>query len=90
MAVNFPVGDKEFVAHAGAYHKFMLGLKWVCITLGSMIVFLTMWFASSAGFWAGLITGGLIAAVGVYAMNHGLSHSSESDNANAVDVEVSG
>lgn len=90
MAVNFPAGEKEFAAHAGSYHRFMLGLKWVCITLGSMIVFLTMWFATSAGFLAGAITGAIIAAVGVYAMNHGLAHSSESDNDSAVDVEVGG
>ncbi|HEX7760307.1 MAG TPA: hypothetical protein VF459_12445 [Caulobacteraceae bacterium] len=66
--------------HAGAYHRFMLGLKWVVLTLASTIVLLTLWFATPAGFAGGLVTAVVLFALGVFAMNHGLAHSSESDN----------
>ena len=66
--------------HAGAYHRFMLGLKWVALTLGSLITLLTLWFATAAGFVAGFVTAAVVFGVGVYAMNHGLAHSSEGDN----------
>ncbi len=66
--------------HAGAYHRFMLGLKWIALILGSLITLLTLWFATPAGFAGGFVTGAVVFALGVYAMNHGLAHSSESDN----------
>jgi len=65
--------------HAGSYHHFMLGLKWVAIALAATIAFLTLWFCTPAGFFSALLTGIIVLAVGVYAMNHGLAHSSEGD-----------
>jgi len=72
--------DGELVRHAETYHRFMLGVKWVAIHLAALLVFLTLWFATSAGFGWGLIGGLLVVAVGVYVMNHGLAHSTERDN----------
>jgi len=67
----------EWEMHASAYHRFMLGLKWVAIHLAALIAFLTIWFATTGGFWLGLIAGVVVFGVGVYAMNHGLAHSTE-------------
>ena len=67
----------EWEMHATAYHRFMLGLKWCAIHLAALITFLTIWFCTSAGFWSGLLAGVVVFAVGVWAMNHGLAHSTE-------------
>jgi hypothetical protein len=80
MATQANLVDPAFTTHATSYHRFMLGLKWVSITLGSLIAGLTLWFATPAGFGGGLVVGVVIFGVGVWAMNHGLAHSSEQDN----------
>jgi hypothetical protein len=83
MAAPANLVDPAFATHATSYHRFMLGLKWVSITLGSLILALTLWFATPAGFGGGLVVGLVVFAVGVWAMNHGLAHSSEQDNPGA-------
>lgn len=75
--------DPAFATHATSYHRFMLGVKWVSITLGSLIAGLTLWFATPAGFGGGFVVGVVIFGVGVWAMNHGLAHSTEQDNPGA-------
>jgi hypothetical protein len=65
--------------HAGSYHHFMLGLKWVGIVLAAMIAFLTLWFCTPTGFLGALITAVIVLAIGIFAMNHGLAHSSEGE-----------
>ena len=73
-------GDPYFAAHATSYHRFMLGLKWVAITLGSLLVSLTLWFATNTGFIGGAFCGLVVFGLGVLAMNNGLQHSTEQDN----------
>jgi uncharacterized membrane protein len=75
--INTKPGD--LAVHAGSYHHFMLGVKWVAIVLAAMVAFLTLWFCTTTGFFGALITGLIILAVGIYAMNHGLAHSSEGE-----------
>jgi hypothetical protein len=71
----------EVLRHARTYHGFMLGLKWVCIGLGTMVAFLVVWFATPGGFWGGLLCAAIVLAGGAWAMNHGLNHSTESEDA---------
>jgi hypothetical protein len=70
-----------FVEHARTYHRFTMLVKWSMITLASVIVFLTLYTATSASFFGSLIVGLVIFALGAYAMRHGLSHSSEAGSA---------
>ncbi|HEY3889549.1 MAG TPA: hypothetical protein VGL73_13305 [Caulobacteraceae bacterium] len=72
--------DAEFAVHAAYYHRFMLGVKWFAIHFAALAAFLTLWFATSAGFLTALIVGVAIFAVGVFAMTHGMAHSSESES----------
>ncbi|MDR3507741.1 MAG: hypothetical protein P4L64_07585 [Caulobacteraceae bacterium] len=72
-----PVQDLPL--HAAAYHHFMLGVKWVAIGLGAFLTFAIMAFGTSAGILPGLICGALVLVIGIYAMRHGLAHSTESD-----------
>jgi len=77
MAVHVNTGPAELAVHAGNYHRFMLLVKWVCVSAATLGAFLTLWFATPAGFGWGLIVGALVLAVGIFAMTHGLNHSSE-------------
>ena len=70
-----PVGD--FNVRADTYHHFMLGVKWVALSFATMIAFLILAFASPVGILGGLVVGALVFAVGVYALRHGLAHSTE-------------
>jgi hypothetical protein len=70
---------RDLAVHAGSYHHFMLGLKWVGIALAATIAFLTLWFCTPAGFFSALLTGIIVLAIGIFAMTHGLAHSSEGD-----------
>ena len=67
----------EVAAHAAAYHKFTLLVKFVMVTAASVIPFLAIWFALGDGFIPGLIVGLIIFGVGIYALRHGWAHSSE-------------
>ena len=69
----------EFVEHAQTYHHFMLGLKWLTIHLAAVITGLVLWFATPAGFLGGAAGAIVVLAIGIYAMNHGLAHSTERD-----------
>ncbi len=77
MAVQQQSGDGDFAVHAANYHRFTLGLKWFLILFATTTAFLTLWFATPAGFLWGLAVGVAILAIGVFAMSHGLAHSSE-------------
>lgn len=79
-AIYSNITGPELAAHAVSYHRFMLALKWIAISLGSSITFFTLWFATNAGFFVGLIAGLVVFSLGVFAMTHGLAHSTESDN----------
>jgi small-conductance mechanosensitive channel len=80
MAAQLSTKDTEFLTHAQTYHRFTLGVKWVVIHLATIIVFATVWFATPGGFLGGLFVGAVVLALGVWAMNHGLAHSTERDN----------
>ncbi len=69
----------ELMVHARNYHRFMLGVKWFSLHVTAIVVFLTLSFCTSAGLGWGLLAGLVVIGVGVYAMRHGLSHSSETE-----------
>jgi hypothetical protein len=77
MAEPTQTGDQNLAVHQESYHHFMLTVKWFVLHVAALVVFLTTWFATSAGFWLALLAGIAVWAVGVYAMTHGLGHSSE-------------
>jgi hypothetical protein len=70
----------EALTHATTYHRFMLGMKWVAISIGTVVTLLVTWFATSAGFLVGLFFAAIVFAVGAWAMSHGLSHSTEEED----------
>lgn len=79
-AVEFSMEKTEIDIHARTYHRFSLAVKWFAIHLAVIAVFLTLWFATPAGFGWALIAAIVVAALGVWAMRHGLAHSSEGES----------
>ena len=64
-----PVKSREdpiLVAHERTYHAFNVLIRWCMVALGSSLLFLTLWFASSEGFIGALVTGVVVFALGYY------------------------
>jgi hypothetical protein len=73
-------GAVELQRHARTYHGFTLAVKWFCIDFATLATLLIGWFATPLGFAGAAIMAAIVFAVGVWAMNHGLAHSTENDN----------
>jgi hypothetical protein len=61
-----PRQDADLIAHERTYHAFNVLLRWCMVALASSILFLTLWFASPAGFFGGLVTGVVVFAAGYF------------------------
>jgi uncharacterized membrane protein len=57
-------GKPELLAHERTYHAFSILVRWCMLATATVITTLTLWFASPAGFWGGLIIGAVVFAVG--------------------------
>ena len=57
-------GRPDLLAHEQTYHGFSVLLRWCMLGLATVIPTLILWFATSAGFWGGLIAGIVVFAVG--------------------------
>jgi hypothetical protein len=80
MTTDTSAEGSDLATHEISYHRFMLGMKWIAIHLAAVLVFLIVAFATGEGIILGLVAGAVVFALGVYAMRHGLAHSTESDN----------
>jgi hypothetical protein len=58
--------DSDLAAHERTYEAFNVLLRWSMVALGSGMLFLTMWFASAAGFFGALFTGIVVFVLGYY------------------------
>ena len=56
--------DPELVAHERTYKAFNILLRWCMTLLASTIAFLTLWFATSAGFIGAAVVGLIVLFVG--------------------------
>ena len=56
--------DPEMIAHERTYKAFNILLRWCMTLLAATISFLTLWFATAAGFMGALVAGAIIFAVG--------------------------
>jgi hypothetical protein len=54
-------------------------VKWFCIHLATLLVLLIGWFATPIGFLGAFILAAIVFAIAVWAMRHGLAHSTEND-----------
>lgn len=61
---RFQSQDPELVDHEKTYHTFNVLLRWCMLHLATVILTLTLWFATPAGFWGALFVGVVVFAVG--------------------------
>jgi hypothetical protein len=58
-------GDQDASMNVSTYHGFIGLTKWGSLVISVGLVMLTMWFCTDAGFGAGLISGGVLLALGI-------------------------
>jgi Na+/proline symporter len=76
---GLPDPVEDFEVRAMTYHRFMLGVKWVAIVLGAVILALVISFCTQSGIIAGIVAGLIVLAVGAWAMRAFLAHSTEAE-----------
>lgn len=64
MALDPNPNDPDLLAHERTYKGFNILLRWCMTLLGATLAFLTLWFATGAGFIGGAVVGLLILFVG--------------------------
>ncbi len=65
QASDYHRGEMDIHEQVSTFHLVMGITKWGSLVLASMLLFLVMWFCTGAGFFAGLITGGVVAILGI-------------------------
>ena len=63
-AFNPNPNDPELVSHERTYKVFNLLIRWSMVHLASLLAFLTLWFATGAGFLGGLVVGVAVFVLG--------------------------
>ena len=76
------VTDPESIleAHGRTFHGFTLAVKIFCANLAVIMTFLITAFCTPAGWGVALILAIIVAAVAIFALTHGLNHSTEEDS----------
>jgi hypothetical protein len=74
--------DRESIleAHGRTFHGFTLGVKIFCAHIATIMTFLVIAFCTPAGWGWGLVAAIVVAAVAIFALTHGLNHSSEEES----------
>ncbi len=58
-------GDQDPSAQVATYRTFLNLSKWVSLHLAVLVLMLSIWFCTDAGFGAGLIAGVVVLALGI-------------------------
>ena len=61
-------GEMDIREQANTFHAFNAWTKWGSLILAVTLLTLTLWFATEAGFFGGLIVGAVVLAVGVWVL----------------------
>jgi len=66
METRAHFGDQatDVVTHERTYHAFSILVRWSMLLIGDAILWLTLWFATPAGFWGALVVGVAVFIVG--------------------------
>lgn len=54
---HFGEQTPDVIDHERTYHAFSLLVRWSMLLIGDAILWLTLWFASPAGFWGATFVG---------------------------------
>jgi hypothetical protein len=58
-------GQMNAATQAANYRSFMSLTKWFALNAAALILFLTLWFCTDAGFWTAFITAIIVLALGI-------------------------
>jgi hypothetical protein len=58
-------GDMDISEQVSTFHLVMGITKWGSLALGSLLLFITLWFCTPAGFLGGLVPALILVALGV-------------------------
>lgn len=58
-------GEMNSATQAADFHLFIAFAKWGSLFIGALILTLTLWFCTQAGFFTAFITGAVVLAIGV-------------------------
>ena len=61
-------GEMDIREQANTFHAFGALTKWLSLATAVLLLTLTLWFATDAGFFGGLITGLVVLAIGVWVL----------------------
>lgn len=64
-ASDYHRGEMDIHEQVATFHLVMGITKWGCVALAAILAWAVLWFCTSAGFMAGLITAVVIVALGV-------------------------
>jgi hypothetical protein len=58
-------GEMNISAQTHDFHAFLGITKWACLYIGALVLLLTVWFCTSAGFGPAFISAAVLVAIGV-------------------------
>ena len=61
-------GEMDIREQANTFHAFGALTKWLSLATAVILLTLTLWFATDAGFFGGLITGVVVLAIGIWVL----------------------
>ena len=64
QAHTYKHGEMNIQANKASFHAFILMSKWGSLSVATAVLFLVLWFCTSAGFLAALISGVIVAGLG--------------------------
>jgi hypothetical protein len=71
---SYQRGSQEISEQVSTFHLVMGLTKWGALAIAAVLAFLTIWFMPGGNFFAGLIVGVVMVAVGVFALREKKSH----------------
>jgi len=70
-ASEYHRGEMDIHEQASTFHLVMGVSKWASLVIAAGVLFLTLWFCTTAGFGTALISAVILLAIGVFALRQG-------------------
>jgi hypothetical protein len=67
-ASDYHRGDQDIHEQQATFHHVLVATKWATLHLAVLILFLTLWFCTGAGFFNALVAAVVLTAVGIFAL----------------------
>lgn len=70
-ASDYHHGNQDIHAQQATFHAVMIGTKWASLAVAAMVLFLTLWFCTTAGFLTALVAAVALVAIGIFFLRSG-------------------